>query len=86
MKLPHSLIDKKIMVLNGPIIPGQIDPSALERVEINYLDNEISIARMRYPKSYLVNHLSNMINELKQDIIALRAHISYINCEQEDAL
>lgn len=86
MKIPYSLIDKEVRILNGPVSPGRLDPTNIQKIDVNYLEYELYVARERYPKSYLVNHLVKMIEELKQDIIALRSHILYIDCQHEDVL
>ena len=86
MKMPTSLIDKKIKVLNGPIVAGRIKPECLERVEVNYLEYELSAISERYKKSHTVKHLVGIIDALKQDVIALRAHVEWQNEQTEEAV
>jgi len=86
MKIPSSLIDKKIRVLNGPIITGRINPECLEKVEVNYLHYELSAISNRYKTSHTVKHLVSIIEALKQDVVALRAHIEWTNKQDEEAL
>jgi len=84
--MPTSLIDKKIKVLNGPIVSGRINPECLERVEVNYLEYELSAISKRYSTSHTVKHLMGIIDALKQDVVALRAHVEWQNEQNEEAL
>jgi hypothetical protein len=86
MKMPTSLIDKRIRVLNGPIIPGRIDTDALEKVEIRYLDYELGCILSRYKDSHTVNHLVSIIKELQHDIVTLRSHVTWMENKNEEAL
>jgi len=84
MKMPNSLIDKQVRVLNGPIITGRIDPTSLQKVEVNYLSYEVGAIMNRYPKSNTVKHLVDMIEELRQDVIALRSHVTWLELGEDE--
>lgn len=84
MKLPSSLIDREISVMSHiPVINGRLDPTDIKRIDVNYFEYEIARALNMYPNSHLIKHLTDIMQELKQDVIALRSHLVWENTEGE---
>lgn len=84
MNLPESLIDKHVTVISKiPEINGRLDPTDIKRINVNYFDHEIAVALSRYPNSYMIKHLTDMMQELKLDVINLRNHILWEHTEGE---
>ena len=84
MNLPESLIDKNVTIISEiPVINGRVDPTEIKRIDVNYFEHEIAVALSKYPKSYMVKHLTDMMKELKQDVIELRKHILWEHTEGE---
>lgn len=84
MKVPSSLIDKEVRIIREiPIIGNKINPLDIERIDVNYFEYEVSMAKEKYPNSKLIKQLTDMMQELKGDVIALRAHIRWTETTEE---
>lgn len=84
MKVPSSLIDKEVRIIREiPIIGNKINPLDIERIDVNYFEYEVSMAKEKYPNSKLIKKLTDMMQELKGDVIALRAHIQWTETTEE---
>lgn len=74
MKRPVSLIDKEIKVKV---------PYDWKCIDVNYIDHQVSTALETYPDSIVIKNLTDIIKELKLDIIASRSHSLWLEYTEE---